>query len=141
MQENGHDVPTPVPVAFLLCDQIIVEAGSGKKTIVGVFDRIGVHQFPATHSPAWLYIRVIDCEGEYKHRIEYVQVSTQKTLAQANGTATSNNRHIYTEFVLSCPPLPLPEPGEYEFRLWLNDKFISRARVTAHMRSEMEGRQ
>ena len=132
MQENGHHAPTPVPVAFLLCDQIIVEAGSGKKTIVGVFDRVGVRQFPATHSPAWLYIRVIDCEGEYEHRIEYVQVATQKILARANGTATSKNRHVYAEFVLPCPPLQLPEPGEYEFRLWLNEKFISRVRVTAH---------
>lgn len=138
MQENAHDVPTPVPVAFLLCDQIIVEAGTGKKTIVGVFDRINVRQFPTEHGPAWLYIRVIDCEGEYKYRVEYVQVATQKVLDQMDGTAASNNRHVYVDFVLNFPPMKLPEPGEYEFRLWLSDKFISRVRVTAYPLSGTE---
>jgi hypothetical protein len=139
MQEETSYTPTPVPVAFLVCDQVIVDAGSGKKTIVGVFDRIWCERFPARYRPAWIYFKAIDCEGEYEHRIEYVQVSTQKILIQGKGQLVHSDRHQYAEFTLQCPPLPLTEPGEYEFRLWLNNKFVSSIRVTARLRSEMEG--
>ena len=138
MVEETSPLPTPVPVAFLLCDQISVDASSGKKTIVGVFDRIWVGQFPASHSPVWLYVRVIDCEGQYPVRVEYVQVSNQAILGRAEGTANSQNRHRYTDFVLQLPRIPLPEQGEYEFRLWMNNKFISSIRLTALPRSELE---
>jgi hypothetical protein len=137
IHSNPHS--TPVPVAFLVCDQVIVDAGSGKKTIVGVFDRIWCERFPARYRPAWIYFKAIDCEGEYEHRIEYVQVSTQKILIQGKGQLVHSDRHQYAEFTLQCPPLPLTEPGEYEFRLWLNNKFVSSIRVTARLRSEMEG--
>ena len=139
MEEENLALPTPVPVAFLICDQISVDQSSQKKTIVGIFDRIWVGQFPTNYRPAWLYARVIDCEGEYAVKIEYVQVSTQTVLGEGEGTATSNNRHGYTDLVLQWPVMPLPDPGEYEFRLWMNNKFISSARVTARPRTEMEG--
>ena len=138
MPEESSSLPTPVPVAFLLCDQIIVDSTTGKKTIVGVFDRITVEQFPANHRTAWLFARVIDCEGEYAFKIEYLQVSTQTVLIEGQGTASSNYRHLYTDIVSQWPLIHIPEPGEYEFRLWMNNKFISSIRLTALPRSEVE---
>ena len=86
MTVEDSGLPNPVPVAFLLCDQIPIDAATKKKTIVGVFDRIWARQFPAGHGPISLFIRVIDCEGEYSVRIEYVQVSNQSVLAKVEGT-------------------------------------------------------
>jgi|ERR687896_419154 hypothetical protein len=139
MLEQNSAMPTPVPVAFLLCDQISVDSSTGKKTIVGVFDRIWVGRFPANHRPVWLFVRVIDCEGQYPVRIEYVQVSNQTILGRAEGIANSADRHYYTDFILQLPVIPLPERGEYEFRLWMSNRFISSVRLTALPLNEMEG--
>jgi hypothetical protein len=138
MVEETSSLPTPVPVAFLLCDQISVDSTSGKKTIVGIFDRMWVGRFPTNYRPASLYARVIDCEGEYEVRVEFVQVSTQAVLGKAGGALRSNNRHAYTDLVLPWPVIPIPAPGEYEFRLWMNNKFINSIRFTAQPRTEME---
>lgn len=140
MVEESSSLPTPVPVAFLVCDQILTDGTTGKKTIVGVFDRIWAERFPASHRPVWLFVRVIDCEGQYPYIIEYVRVSTQEILGKAEGTATSRDRQRYTDFVLQLPVIPLPEQGEYEFRLWMGNKFISSTRLTALPQSEMEAR-
>ena len=137
MPEEDLGLLTPVPVAFLVCDQISVDRISGKKTIVGIFDRVWVAQFPTSQSP-WLYLRVIDAEGKYAIKFEYVQVSNQTVLAEGQGEIISSNRHQYTDLVLNWPVMPIPEPGEYEFRAWMNNKFISNTRVTARPRSEME---
>ena len=140
--EDGHIAsPTPVPVAFLLCDQISTDRTTGKKTIVGVFDRIWVTNFPARHGPSTIYARVIDCEGEYEFKIEYVQVSSQTILGEGGGTVQCRDRQQYTDLIFPWPQLPLPERGEYEFRLWMNNKYISRTRITALPRSEAESQQ
>ncbi len=131
-------VPTPVPVAFLVCDQTSVDAATGKITIVGVFSLIRVQRFPAIHAAVSLYVKLIDCDGEYKSSIEFVQVATQGRLLETGGKILSESRHEYTEFVLQIPSLPLPAPGDYEFRLWMNNKFISSVRVTAQPLAQTE---
>ena len=140
MAENGENSgqPTPVPIAFLLCDQISSDQTTGKKTVVGIFDRMWVSRFPTNYRPASLYARLIDCEGEYEFRIEYVQVSTQTVLGKAEGQATAKDRHRYTDIVIAWPVIPIPDAGEYEFRLWMSNKFINSIRFTAQPRSEME---
>ena len=130
--------PTPVLIAFLVCDQIIEDAPTGKKTIVGVFDRITSANFPASHAPSSLYVKLIDCEGDYEVKIEFAQVSNQAVLLEMAGTSNSKSRHEYAEFVLPCPPLPLPDPGEYEFRLWMDNKFVGNVRIKASRQDELE---
>ena len=138
LQRNIVAASTPVLTAFLVCDQIIEDAGTGKKTIVGVFENIAVSKTPTTHSPSSLYVKLIDCEGDYEVKIEFAQVSTQAVLLEMAGNSSSISRHRYTEFVLPCPPLPLPAPGEYEFRLWMDNKFVGNVRVSARPQGELE---
>ena len=127
---------SPVPVAFLVCDQVSEDRATGKKTVVGVFNAVWVMEFPRAHSPATLYIRLIDCEGSYECKIEFVQVSTQEVVMVLEGSLESSDRHAYVEMTPPMPPLPLPAPGEYEFRLWMNNMFVSNIRFTAHKASQ-----
>ena len=131
MPEENLSIIVPVPVAFLVCDQVSQDSATGKKTIVGVFNNIASTLFPAQHSQLSLYIKLIDCEGFYQSKIDFVRVSTQEKLLEAVGTVSSNDRHEYSEIVVPFPRVPLPAPGEYEFRFWMNGKFISHVRFTA----------
>ena len=124
--------PTPVLVAFLVCDSVIQDGPSGKNTLVGVFSNITVSNFPATHVSPWLYAKLINCEGDYVVKIEFVMVSTQEILIEGDASMNVLNRHANAEFVSQLPNLPLPSAGEYEFRLWMNNKFISNVRITVH---------
>ena len=136
--QDNVSTPTPVPMAFLLCNQVIVEERNRRKTIVGVWNNAFVSAFPATHGPAVLYARFMECEGEYNGRIEQVRVATQEVLATLKFSVTSPDRNKPTDF--SSPPLTiaLPSPGEYEFRLWMNDRYIHRVRFTAVLRDAPE---
>ena len=123
--------PTPVLVAMLVCDTAIQEGTSKKYTLVGVFSEINVQTFPAMHESSWLYAKLIGCEGEYSTRIEFVRVSDQNVLVSGEGKLIATDRHASVECVSNLPGLPLEIPGEYEFRLWMNDRFISNVRITA----------
>ena len=125
------NAPTPVLVAFIVCDQVIQDRLGGKHTLVGIFSNITAERFPATHKSPWLYAKMIDCEGNYDIRVEFVKVSTQDVLIEGGGSLAAADRHTSVEFVSLLPNLPLPSAGEYEFRLWMNEKFISNVRITA----------
>ena len=136
MPEEEMSVLSPVPVAFLICDQVSEDRTTGKKTVVGVFDAVWVMEFPGTHSPAALYIRLIDCEGNYDCKIEFVRVSTQEVVMEIEGSLESLDRNVYVEMTTPLPPLPLPAAGQYEFRLWMNNMFVGNARFTARQVSQ-----
>lgn len=132
--EKKSSPPAPVPLAFLLCDRLITDADTKKKTLVGIFDRVWVSEFPTEHQGAALYARLLGAEGDYNIRIEYVQVDGQSILGEGTARMQVQDRHIPAEFSIMLPPLPIPKPGWYEFRLWMNERYIQRVGFLAAQR-------
>ena len=123
---------TPYPLAILLCDQIIVDEQSKKKTLVGIFDVIYAKGFPAQHPSLSVYARLTDAEGQYSFRMDYVQVKNDQLIGKGEvPSITITDRLKVQELVMQFPPIAIPEPGEYEFRLWANDRYIGRVKFTA----------
>ena len=123
---------TPYPLAILLCDQIIVDERSKKKTLVGIFDSIYARQFPVRHRSLSVYVRVTDAEGQYEFRMDYVQVKTDKLLGTGKILAVPiTDRLKAHELIMEFPPIEIPEAGDYEFRLWANGRYIGRAKFAA----------
>jgi hypothetical protein len=48
----------------VVCDGLARDPGTGKSTLYGVFDRIAVHEFPAT-VPISVYAKLADGNGRY----------------------------------------------------------------------------
>jgi len=139
MAEEQEALIPPIPVAFLLCDQVITDEVTKKKTLVGVFDRIWVSKFPTEHKPIALYARLFDAEGEYEVRVEYVKVADESVLSRATGKLRVRDRHKPVEFALTLPSIPIPEPGEYEFRLWVGNRYVQRVAFTAELHPDIKG--
>jgi hypothetical protein len=120
---NPLSIITPVLVATLICDVAVADPTSGKKNIIGVFDRIYVSKLPAKR-PMSLYLKVTDASGDYELETRYVQVSTNKVLAKATGKMHAKDMLSSLDMILPFPPLPIPEPGRYEFQVWANNSFL-----------------
>jgi hypothetical protein len=131
MTEPADTSIPPITQTFLLCDLVITDEATKKKTLVGVFDRIWVSKFPAKHTPAALYIRLFDAQGDCDLRVDYVKVDDQTVLGNVTGKMQSVKRHTTVEFAIALPPIDIPAAGEYEFRLWINEIYAHRVRFTA----------
>lgn len=121
--ENPLSNVAPVLVATLICDVAVADPTSGKKNIIGIFDRIYVSKFPAKR-PMSLYLKVADAAGNYELETRYVQISTGKALAKATGKLNARDKLSSMDMILPFPPLPIPEPGRYEFQIWANSMFL-----------------
>ena len=140
MASEEQDLSRVVPflLAILVCDTGAVEPSSRKKTLVGIFDRVLADKF-ATTRPCTLYFKITDAQGKYKFKVEYVQVSTGTKLAEAvSNVVVIDDRLKVRDFILSFPPLSIPDAGQYEFRLYANDMYLGRATITAEKRSEVK---
>lgn len=125
--KRTSDAPTPFPLAILVCDSVINDSLTRKTTIVGVFDTVFAAGFPSQQSLT-LYARLTDAIGRYRLKVEFVHVEADQMLGQADSELEDvDDRLKIMEITLALPPVPLPVPGTYEFRVWANEKYIGRA--------------
>jgi hypothetical protein len=122
----------PYVLATLLCDYIVVEEGSSKKSLIGIFERIFAQAFPVVHRFG-VYVKVVDAEGTYSLRVDYADISNDQVIERMDiGTFRAEDRLASTELVINLIA-PIPAAGTYEFRIYANDLYLARATFTASL--------
>jgi hypothetical protein len=124
----------PFLVAALVCDVAVADPSTGKKNLIGIFDRVNVGKFPTKRQMS-LYFKITDSEGYYSVNVKYVQVSAGRVLAEAGGEMHSTDRLASADLYIQFPPLSIPEEGRYEFQIWANSMFLGSTFIDAIKRS------
>lgn len=126
---------TPVPslLAALLCDQVILDQLTQKKTLVGIFEAFNFPQFPASYGGFFLFARITDAEGQINLKIRFVRLEDDVALGEMAVPMVAKDRLEANDVMLQIPPLPFDRPGGYEFQLFTNDVYIGRALVRVNL--------
>jgi len=101
----------PITQAFLLCDRVITEQGSNKKTIVGVFGIMQSPAFPIHHHTLALYYRAVMEKGDFPFRIEFSPRGKADVLSRIEGELHIGRGDIPTELAVNLPYLVVPAPA------------------------------
>ena len=128
----------PLLVAALVCDVAVADPSTGKKNLIGIFDRVHVDRFPTSRAVS-LYFKVADAEGHYNFDVRYVRASTDEVLAKAEGKVVINDRLSSSDQYLAFPPISIPAPDRYEFQIWANSMFLGSTFIDASQRSNSGG--
>jgi hypothetical protein len=119
--------PIPSVLAILICDKIIEEAQTGKKTLVGLFGRLNAAQLPVA-LPFAIYVKLTDGEGDYAFRINIslLDETSEQLVAQVS-TPPQNipSRLTVAELALNLPPIPFSKFGRHEVQLYANEVYIA----------------
>ena len=122
-EERPLSKVVPLLVAVLVCDTAAADPATGKKNLIGIFDRVNVRTFPSQR-PMSVYVKLTDAEGSYKIQLRYVQTGSGQEFARAEAPAEFASRLRSLDFVISTPPLPIPSEGRYEFQVFANDVYL-----------------
>ncbi len=112
----------PILKAMLLCDQTIVEDGTHKRTLIGLFDRIKGTNFPTTHPAMSVYVQFREIEGVFDFVLELVDLTEEKSMNRAvikDFRVQDKSRDC--ELVFNLMSVKFDHPGDYEFRIYVND--------------------
>jgi hypothetical protein len=68
------DIVKPSVQAFLVCDQVIEDSVTKKKSLIGLFTHLQAVSFPFQHSQMGLYFCLTDAEDlSLRHRFDLSQ--------------------------------------------------------------------
>jgi len=115
---------------MLVCDQVISEEGTGKKSLIGVFQNINSAAFPVPTRLA-IYAKLVDASGHYNLLIRLVNLKDESLVGEIKGELKAADPTSIAEFGMNIVGIVLPEPGKYEFQLYVNDAFLHRVTMNA----------
>ncbi|MCK6479741.1 MAG: hypothetical protein HUU06_09660 [Planctomycetaceae bacterium] len=117
--------PKPEIKAFLLCDYVIHEAGSNKKSLIGIFEQVNSPRFPFRHGRISVYANIADAHGTYDLALRLVRLRDGKVLFEGKGLRIQVNDPLQvSELGMNLEGIGFEEPGKYEFALYANDQFL-----------------
>jgi len=120
------DIVKPSIQAFLVCDSVIIDSITGKKSIIGAFTHLWASQFPCQHQQMGVYFCLTDAEGIYQFELRLYYLDKDLMVGKASlSPITIKSRLEINDFGLNIPSLVFPGPGRYEFRLYADGHFIN----------------
>ncbi len=119
-------MPTPTVQAFLVCDTVIEDSLTKKKSLIGIFTHLQSLTFPFQHHQLGLYFCMTDAEGTYHFDIDLMYVNTDQLICRASlPNIVIGDRLQISDFGINIPALLFPVPGRYEFRLRMDGHMVA----------------
>ena len=112
----------PQLLAWLTCDAVHIDPGTGKHTILGVFSNIQARQFPVTHPFMIWFLTITDCApGQHKLKISMGLGPTQmQSLLERPFESQSPLHRI--NLINEIRNLSFPAAGDYSLLIEINDE-------------------
>ncbi len=123
--------PIPTLLAFIVCDTVIHDAGTQKKTLVGVFDQVLSAAAPFATNVG-LYAKMVEGSGPYTIKVRMVNLKDESPVMEISANANWDAPEDPLELGMNLRGLPIKDFGTYEFQLFANEIYLGRAIVRAN---------
>jgi hypothetical protein len=120
----------PQLLAWLTCDGVHIDPGSGKHTILGIFSNIQARHFPVTHPFMIWFMTITDCApGQHKLRISMgLDAANPQPLLERPFESQSPLHRI--NLINEIRNLTFPQPGEYSLLVEIDEEPILATNLT-----------
>jgi hypothetical protein len=118
-----------------LCDYVIVEKGTEKISLIGLFERFRLAQFPAQAPPFCVFATLTGAEGSGIIRLEIQDLETLERIADWEQTVHFVDRLTNVRVVFRLNDCEFPHPGFFQARLLADGEWIAQKRFEVRNRS------
>lgn len=118
--ERIRQRPLPVIHAMLICDKVISEEGTHKKSLIGIFDTIFYSRLPIAIPELWVYINLSDIVEEHSFRIELVYLDENRIIVEVKSKLPAKGKPN-RELSYCFKNIVFERDGTYVFRFWAED--------------------
>jgi len=124
----------PMGLALVICDTIIEDKTTGKKSLIGIFDRIQATTFPCTHPAMSIFVSLTGGRGKYPCEIVCRHGDSSSAMAfSAKGNIAMRDPGQVVDLLFQVKGVHFPQPGTYwvhfmvdEMPIMLRPLFISK---------------
>jgi hypothetical protein len=118
--------PTPVSYGLFLCDLPVVEANTGKVSLINTFSGMGVPSFPAQAAPFAAYAVLTDSQGDVALEFVIVALDTGDPIYSYRSRQTFASRLQEVQYLLRIRGCILPRAGRSEAALFADRQLVAR---------------
>ncbi|MFH1706544.1 MAG: hypothetical protein ABIF71_01300 [Planctomycetota bacterium] len=112
----------PVPLAMVLCDGIIIDKRTEKKSLIGIFSNMVAGKFPFRAQHFSIYIALTDGHGQYEGRLVCTDQNGVEIFAAKGPIEFRGGAKAVVEMVYDIAGLAFPSEGTYSFALLCGDE-------------------
>lgn len=124
----------PVCIAVILCNEVIEDKRTSNKTLVGLFNAVGVSALPATHPRLFLFASLTDIHADASVSFS-VRAPSGREALRIDGVAGSGGDPLAViDLVVEVLGLTLAEEGVHFVDVLSGDTLLSTRRFTVARR-------
>ncbi|MEW6250467.1 MAG: hypothetical protein AB1716_07455 [Planctomycetota bacterium] len=128
--------PAAVPtlVSLLLCDQVIDDKLSNKKSAIGIFNTILVAKVPTVIHQMAILASLTEIAGRVDVELRLVRDADDAVLFSGRGAVEAPDPLAVVDLLFAMQGLEIPEPGQYSFELLGGGELLGRRRFQVRLR-------
>jgi hypothetical protein len=118
-------VPQPPEVlAMVVCDLIITDVETNKKSLIGLFDRVETTVLPCVVHELHVYLGLTDGHGTMALAVACVAADEPEELFRGRAEVEFDDPLQVVELHFVFPNARFPHPGEYRFQFLADDHLL-----------------
>ncbi len=107
---------TPMGLSLVVCDSIIEDKFTGKKTLVGLFDRVQAARLPCVHPTMAVLVSLTGARGEYPCEVICKHTDSKSIAFSAKGKVNLRDPRQVVDLVFRLNGVRFPKADMY----WLS---------------------
>lgn len=123
--------PSPIVLTMIICDTVIEDKLTNKKTLVGLFNRITSPKVPCVHPRMNVFLSMTEgIIGEYNGRLICINAEDNGVIFDTSGPVNFADIKEVIEFNFELCGIVFPKYGEYRFEFLCDDELLKSRRFT-----------
>jgi hypothetical protein len=122
-------VPSPLALALTLCDQVIVEEGTRKVSVIGSFRELHSRSCPFTPAPFSVLAVLTGTQGEEDLTLTVTALETDEEIYSFRRRIRLPDRFAEGRAAIRLVDCTFPAPGLYSFTLLVDGDWIAQRRL------------
>ncbi|MBK8913510.1 MAG: hypothetical protein IPM64_02725 [Phycisphaerales bacterium] len=129
-----HHGALPTLVSLLICDQVIDDKLSNKKSAIGMFNAVLVPQTPTTIQQMAVLASVTELTARVEMEIRLVRDADNSIIFSGRGFVEAPNPLAVVDLLFGLQGIQLPAPGQYAFEILIGGEPLGRRRFQVFVR-------
>nr|CAX68893.1 hypothetical protein JG1_0070 [uncultured bacterium] len=116
--------PMPIPLSMIVCDTIIEDKKTNKKSLIGMFSNVATGQVPCVLPRFGIFISLTEGIGHYDCMVKCLRSNDNSLIGQTLGAVDFNDRRQVVEIALDITGLAIPQYGDYRFEFYCDQELL-----------------
>ncbi|MBK9118569.1 MAG: hypothetical protein IPM18_03055 [Phycisphaerales bacterium] len=124
----------PSLVSLLICDQVIDDKLSHKKSAIGIFNTILVPKFPTAIHQMAILASLTEINGRAELELRLVRDADNAVLFSGKGAVEAPNPLAVVDLLFAMQGIKIPDAGQFAFELLSREEILGRRRFHVRLR-------